>query len=446
GLHLLDLCALCSGRCASYDRLHHSRRSLHSVYSVDRRDTHCLRANVLLYSIMEPSDPDEFCKNKSVRYKFMGKVFLILSAQMLFIMFIVALFMFIDPVRLFVRQYPGLFFFPSLLFFFTTYFLILSCHKARRQFPWNLVLLVTFTLAMSFLAGVTSSCLDAKSLLFLLGTMTYECLAILVNFWFEEDKDTDCAFMIYILALILPNSGFLVVFAMYARFIRVIDVILTVHGLTFYTFFSSTTTTRTFLQTRPEMSEQVPMEALFPLSSIWYSDTVKQKITLDGALWHSYLLYRLSTSSPAVAFVYRFSGIIPAGLGALLYTTLHVRKEEKADLPLPAATRQEEGGREYPTGPRPGTKQAERPKISAQVLMEGLFIFNGAACDNNHRSSTYITVNRTPNNERCSATRNVRASSYGRFISFILHLVFRYCQTKNYTRRCPVAFLFAVSF
>ncbi|KAF5903376.1 Uncharacterized protein DAT39_006892, partial [Clarias magur] len=57
-------------------------------------------------------------------------------------------------------------------------------------------------------------------------------------------------------------------------------------------------------------------------------------------------------------------------------------------------------------------------------------------------------------------TRNVRASSYERFqlseypiirglamfISFILHLVFRYCQTKNYTRRCPVAFLFAVSF
>ncbi|KAM9487244.1 protein lifeguard 2-like [Clarias gariepinus] len=213
--------------------------------------------------ITEPSDPEEFCENNSVRYEFMGKVFFVLSAQMLFMLSTVAVFTFRDPVRIFVSQNPALFFIPSLLFFLTTYSLILFCHGARRQFPWNLILLFTFTLAMSFLAGVTSSCLDTKAVFVLVGIMTYECFIIAVNFTYPG-KVEGWIFVFYILAFAVP-SFFIFMGLFFAEFMRWIDVVVGVYG---FVFCSSLLAGNTLLQNLVVVSVR-PNEYVFGALAIY---------------------------------------------------------------------------------------------------------------------------------------------------------------------------------
>ncbi|XP_042074471.1 protein lifeguard 3 isoform X3 [Haplochromis burtoni] len=112
-------------------------------------------------------------ESTSVRHAFIRKVYLILSAQLAVTFSVVAVFTFVDPVRIFVISYPGIYW-ASFVVYFVVYCILICCKEPRRRFPWNLVLLgvfVDFTSCGGFL------CIAAV-LLMIIGIVT----AIVLSF------------------------------------------------------------------------------------------------------------------------------------------------------------------------------------------------------------------------------------------------------------------------
>ncbi|XP_029697887.1 protein lifeguard 3-like isoform X2 [Takifugu rubripes] len=92
---------------------------------------------------------DDFLRTQwestSIRHGFIRKVYLILTAQLAVTISVVAVFTFVDPVRLFVIRYPGIYW-ASFVVYFIVYCILICCKEPRRRFPWNLVLLGVFLL------------------------------------------------------------------------------------------------------------------------------------------------------------------------------------------------------------------------------------------------------------------------------------------------------------
>ncbi|XP_074529961.1 fas apoptotic inhibitory molecule 2b isoform X3 [Halichoeres trimaculatus] len=115
--------------------------------------------------------------DKNIRRTFIRKVYAILMVQLLVTVGIVALFSFCAPVRFYIQTHPGLYM-ASYLMFFATYIALSCCGDLRRQFPWNLMLLVLFTLSMAFMMGFVSSFYNTKSVVLCLGITAVVCLSV----------------------------------------------------------------------------------------------------------------------------------------------------------------------------------------------------------------------------------------------------------------------------
>nr|XP_019945438.1 PREDICTED: protein lifeguard 3-like isoform X2 [Paralichthys olivaceus] len=82
-------------------------------------------------------------ESTSIRHGFIRKVYLILTAQLAVTFSVVGVFTFVDPVRLFVIRYPGIYW-ASFVVYFLVYCILICCKEPRRRFPCNLVLLGIF--------------------------------------------------------------------------------------------------------------------------------------------------------------------------------------------------------------------------------------------------------------------------------------------------------------
>ncbi|XP_036957501.1 fas apoptotic inhibitory molecule 2b isoform X3 [Acanthopagrus latus] len=105
--------------------------------------------------------------DKTIRQTFIRKVYAILMVQLLVTVGIVALFSF------------------------------------WRQFPWNIILLVLFTLSMAFMMGFVSSFYNTKSVVLCLGITALVCLSVTI-FSFQSKIDvTSCQGVLFSLCMVM---------------------------------------------------------------------------------------------------------------------------------------------------------------------------------------------------------------------------------------------------
>ncbi|CAG5982040.1 fas apoptotic inhibitory molecule 2b isoform 2-T2 [Menidia menidia] len=140
--------------------------------------------------------------DKNIRRTFIRKVYAILMLQLSVTVGIVALFTFCAPVRFYIQTHPSLYM-ASYIMFFATYIALSCCGELRRQFPWNVMLLVCFTLSMAFMMGFVSSFYNTKSVMLCLGITALVCLSVSV-FSFQSRIDvTSCQGVLFSLTMTL---------------------------------------------------------------------------------------------------------------------------------------------------------------------------------------------------------------------------------------------------
>ncbi|KAK1789122.1 hypothetical protein P4O66_015070 [Electrophorus voltai] len=161
---------------------------------------------------------DGLWESKSVRHAFIRKVYLILAIQLLLTTSIVAVFTFVDPVRLFVIKYPGIYWasfgtdfwtmcLPRSAVYFVAYIILVCCEGPRRRFPWNFVLLFIFTLALSYMTGTIASYFDTKAVFLALGITAVVCVLVTL-FCFQTKVDfTSCTGLFCVLAMVVLVTG-----------------------------------------------------------------------------------------------------------------------------------------------------------------------------------------------------------------------------------------------
>ncbi|KAK5872287.1 hypothetical protein PBY51_013002 [Eleginops maclovinus] len=140
--------------------------------------------------------------DKTIRRTFIRKVYAILMVQLFVTVAIVSLFSFCAPVRYYIQTHPGLYM-ASYLVFFATYIALSCCGNLRRQFPWNIILLVLFTLSMASMMGFVSSFYNTKSVVLCLGITSLVCLSVTI-FSFQTKIDvTSCHGVLFSLCMVM---------------------------------------------------------------------------------------------------------------------------------------------------------------------------------------------------------------------------------------------------
>ncbi|XP_030563705.1 protein lifeguard 1 [Drosophila novamexicana] len=115
--------------------------------------------------------------NQTIRRGFIRKVYLILMGQLVVTFGAVALFVFSQDAKNFAALNPWLFWLAVAVMLVTMIFMI-CCENVRRETPTNFIFLGLFTVAESFLLGVSASRFAAKEVLLAIGITAAICLAL----------------------------------------------------------------------------------------------------------------------------------------------------------------------------------------------------------------------------------------------------------------------------
>ncbi|XP_046701327.1 protein lifeguard 3-like isoform X2 [Silurus meridionalis] len=203
-------------------------------------------------------DPSALWENRSIRHAFIRKVYLILALQLLVTTSIVAVFTFIDPVRLFIIRKPVVYLL-SLIVFPIIYGLSVI-DVMRRRFPVNLVYLFIFTLAMSLSAGSISSYFETKTVFLFMVMMVVVCVAITV-FSFQTKVDfTSRPGLFWVLYIVLLITGIITAIILSLQYIKWLPMLYNVFGVVFCTRFLLY---NTWLLLEKRIYELKPEEYLF---------------------------------------------------------------------------------------------------------------------------------------------------------------------------------------
>ncbi|XP_040913467.1 protein lifeguard 3-like [Toxotes jaculatrix] len=175
-------------------------------------------------------------ESTSVRHAFIRKVYLILAAQLAFTFSVVAVFTFVDPVRLFVIRYPGIYW-ASFVVYFLVYCILICCKEPRRRFPCNLVLLGIFTLALSYMTGTISSYYETKAVFLAMGITALVCVAVTI-FCFQTKVDfTSCGGLLCIAAVLLMIIGIVTAVVLSFQYVPWLHMLYAAIGAIVYTLF-----------------------------------------------------------------------------------------------------------------------------------------------------------------------------------------------------------------
>uniref|UniRef100_A0A667YEH1 Transmembrane BAX inhibitor motif containing 1a n=1 Tax=Myripristis murdjan TaxID=586833 RepID=A0A667YEH1_9TELE len=158
------------------------------------------------------SDDDGFAARDSgwdslsVRHSFIRKVYMILASQLLVTTAIVAIFTFVEPVRYFVQRNQAVYW-ASFAVYFITHMVLVCCKGPRRKHPWNVILLLIFTLAMSYMTGAIASHYDTKAVFLALAITAIVCIVVTV-FCFQTKVDfTKCQGLFCVLGIVMLVTG-----------------------------------------------------------------------------------------------------------------------------------------------------------------------------------------------------------------------------------------------
>ncbi|XP_034411055.1 protein lifeguard 3-like [Cyclopterus lumpus] len=172
----------------------------------------------------------------TIRHAFIRKVYLILAAQLLVTTAIVAVFTFVQPVRLFVRRNPAIYW-GSFVVYFVTNIVLVCCKGPRRKFPWNVILLAIFTLAMSYMTGTISSYYDTKAVFLALGITAVVCIAVTV-FCFQTKVDfTKYQGLFCVLGIVVFVTGIITTIVLSITYIPWLHMLYAAIGAIAFTLF-----------------------------------------------------------------------------------------------------------------------------------------------------------------------------------------------------------------
>ncbi|XP_037887589.1 protein lifeguard 1-like isoform X2 [Glossina fuscipes] len=126
----------------------------------------------------DPEAPKNFSfDDQTVRKGFIRKVYMILMGQLMVTFGFVALFTFHQPTKDFARHNPALFW-VALAVLLVTMIAMACCEGVRRKTPMNFIFLGLFTLAESFLLGMTAGNYAANEVLMAVGITAAVCFAL----------------------------------------------------------------------------------------------------------------------------------------------------------------------------------------------------------------------------------------------------------------------------
>ncbi|XP_034558145.1 transmembrane BAX inhibitor motif containing 1a [Notolabrus celidotus] len=188
------------------------------------------------------SSGDEFAASNSgwddmsIRHTFIRKVYMILAAQLLLTTAIVAVFTFVEPVKYFVQRNQAIYW-ASYGVYFITHMVLVCCKGPRRKFPWNIILLLIFTLAMSYMTGSVSSFYNTKAVFLALGITAVVCIAVTI-FCFQTKVDfTKCQGLFCVLGIVMFVTGIITAIVLSFKYMLWLHMLYAGMGAIAFTMF-----------------------------------------------------------------------------------------------------------------------------------------------------------------------------------------------------------------
>ncbi|XP_032075963.1 protein lifeguard 3-like [Thamnophis elegans] len=174
--------------------------------------------------------------DKKVRHTFIRKVYSIISVQLLVTVGIIAIFTFVEPVSDFVRSNIAVYY-ASYAVFLVTYLVLVCCEGPRRRFPWNLILLSVFTLAMGFMTGTIASMYSTKAVLIAL-IITAIVAIIVTIFCFQTKVDfTSCSGLFCVLGIVVMVTGIITAIVLSFKYVPWLHMLYASIGAIAFTLF-----------------------------------------------------------------------------------------------------------------------------------------------------------------------------------------------------------------
>ncbi|XP_041638343.1 protein lifeguard 3-like [Cheilinus undulatus] len=187
-----------------------------------------------------PGDMEDYLstlgESTSIRHAFIRKVYFILATQVAITCSVVAVFTFVDPVRLFVIRHPGIYW-ASLVVYILVYCILICGKKIRRQFPSNLLLLGIFTLALSFMSGTLSSYYETKSVFLAMGITAIICVSVTIFCFQTKVEFTSCRGFFCVLAVLLIIIGIVSAIILSLQYVPWLHMLYASFGAILYTLF-----------------------------------------------------------------------------------------------------------------------------------------------------------------------------------------------------------------
>lgn len=154
--------------------------------------------------------------NKATRIKFIRKVYLILTAQLIITFGIVCIFALVPTVRDFAQSDSGFYLYIASYIIFLVLivtFSLLSICNFQRRVPWNYIMLLAITLSLAYMLGMISAYNSISSVLIAIGiTFTVTLGITLISIQTKYDFTKNCALIAVCLSFALIGFGFATIF------------------------------------------------------------------------------------------------------------------------------------------------------------------------------------------------------------------------------------------
>ncbi|KAK7092971.1 protein lifeguard 1-like [Littorina saxatilis] len=152
-------------------------------------------------------ETDSFSE-KTVRLGFIRRVYGILSVQILITAVMIALFIYVEPIKEYSVRNPWLYI-VAMVATFAILLVLACCPNVRRNYPSNLILLGLFTVFEGFLLGTVSSHYEKDEVLMAVGITAVVTVALTI-FAFQTKWDfTMFGGILFVFIIVLMCLGFL---------------------------------------------------------------------------------------------------------------------------------------------------------------------------------------------------------------------------------------------
>lgn len=174
--------------------------------------------------------------DRKVRHNFIRKVYTIISIQLLITVGIIAIFTFVKPVGDFVKKNVAVYY-ASYAVFMATYLTLACCQGPRRRFPWNIILLTLFTLAMGFMTGTISSMHNTKAVIIAMIITAIVSISVTI-FCFQTKVDfTSCTGLFCVLGIVMMVTGIVTAIVLAFKYVYWLHMLYAALGAICFTLF-----------------------------------------------------------------------------------------------------------------------------------------------------------------------------------------------------------------